>query len=467
LAYSWAIAKRGVTNLMNRRSMWSRIRRRRPSCRETAGLVLATLCFAGLASSSQAGAPFEEEPINYLTAPVDDPVARVQSRLDRGEEPLRFDEAHGYLQAVLDRLNVSPKSQVLVFSKTSFQFQRITPRTPRAVYFNDDVYVGWVQGGEVVEVSSVDPQLGAVFYSLPQRETASPTFRRHTHECLQCHASSLTQGIPGHVVRSVYPAADGMPVFSQGTYVTDHTSPFDERWGGWYVTGTHGAQRHMGNVVVQERDEDDSVRLDADAGANVTDLSDRFDTSPYLTPHSDLVALMTLEHQSQMHNLIAHASIEARIALEREEAINRAMERPDGYRSPTTERQFESLGNKLLAYMLFAEEAPLTAAVSGTSGFAEEFSARGPRDRRGRSLRDFDLERRLLRYPCSYLIYSEAFDRLPAPVREHVYQRLWDVLLGRDESKTFDHLTADDRQAIREILVDTKPGLPEYWLAEP
>jgi hypothetical protein len=358
-----------------------------------------------LVGTARADLPFESEPINYLTGPVDDPVSRLQAKLDRGEATLNYDK-HGYLADVLRELGISQSSQMLVFSKTSFQRSKISRRTPRAVYFNDDTYVGFCQQGEVIEVSTTDPQQGAIFYTLRQESVDKPTFQRQTHDCLQCHASSKTQDVPGHLVRSVYPDAMGMPVFNAGTFSTSHESPLKERWGGWFVTGTHGRQTHMGNVIVTNRQRPEL--LETSAGAKVTDLTGLVDTSPYLTPHSDIVALMVLEHQVKMHDLIIAANYQARMALHYETSINKALGRPADYLSESTQSRFKSPAEKLLRYLLFTEEAPLEERIAGTSGFTTDFAARGPRDRQGRSLRDFDLERRLFKYPCSYEIYSAA-----------------------------------------------------------
>ena len=416
---------------------------------------------ASPATCARAELPFESEPINYLTAPVDDPVARLQARLDRGEAVLKYDEEHGYLAEVLGELGIPQSSQMLVFSRTSFQRSKISRRTPRAIYFNDDTYIGFCQQGEIIEVSTTDPRQGAVFYTLRQQVAEKPAFQRQTHDCLQCHVSSKTQDVPGHLVRSVFPDATGMPVFNAGTFSTSHESPLKERWGGWFVTGTHGQQRHMGNVIVTNRQRPDL--LDAAAGANLTDLSGLVDTSPYLTPHSDIVALMVLEHQVKMHNLITATNYHARMALHYEEAINKALGRPAGSLSESTQNRFKSPAAKLLRYLLFIDEAPLEGRVAGTSDFAAEFAARGPRDRQVRSLRDFDLQRRLFKYPCSYGIYSAAFDALPEVVKDYVYRRLYEVLTGKDESGDFGQLSAADRSAILEILIDTKPDLPDYW----
>jgi hypothetical protein len=425
-----------------------------------------TLAVIGLAlpnGIAVAGSSFEEDPINYLTAPANDPVARLQKRIDRGDVEFDHDGRHGYLPAVLEAMNVPQSAQVMVFSKTSFQRDNITPATPRAIYFSDDVYVGWVQGGDVVEVSAVEPQLGAIFYSLDQRKVDKPAFLRQNDQCLQCHASALTRGIPGHVVRSVFPNRDGLPLLQSGTHRTNHTSPLKERWGGWYVTGTHGKQRHMGNVFVE--DKADPTKLDLEAGANVTDLSGKFDVSPYLVPHSDIVALMVLEHQVEMHNLFTHANYSTRTALRDQAVIDNMVEEPQEGLRPSTKARIKSAGEKLVEYLLYAEEEPLTEPINGTSGFAEEFAKRGPRDPQGRSLRDLDMTTRMFKYPCSYLIYSEAFDNLPDEMKKYVYGRLWEILNGLDESDDYDHLTRGDRREIREILIATKTDLPDYWKA--
>jgi hypothetical protein len=117
----------------------------------------------------------------------------------------------------------------------------------------------------------------------------------------------------------------------------------------------------------------------------------------------------------------------------------------------------------VVLYLLFEGETPLTDVVKGTTPFAKEFAQRGPRDAKGRSLRDFDLERRLFKFPCSYMIYSELFDALPDVAHDYIYRRLWDILHGRAGGPAFNHLSEGDRLAIREILLATKPNLPAYW----
>ena len=386
--------------------------------------------------------PLEDEAIRYDRPSADNPVARLQRQINRGEVTLDYSPTHGYLPAVLKALGIPVSSQTLVFSKTSFQLTRISPATPRALYFNDDTYIGWVRDGEVVEVSTVDPMRGGVFYTLDQRKTDRPQFARRD-ECLQCHASPRTLGVPGHIVRSVYADSEGFPFTNIGSFNTDHNSPFAERWGGWYVTGTHGAGRHMGNQIATNRQDPD--KMDLDPGANVTSLAARVDVSPYLSPHSDIVALMILQHQTKMHNLITRVSYETRIAISSQIGMNKALGRPPDEMSDSTKRRIYGPAEVLLRYMLFADEPPLAAPIRGTSAFAREFAKGGP-------LRDLDLEKRLFKVPCSFLIGSDAFKALPKQAKDYIDRRLEEVLSGEDQSKAFAALSDGDRAAIRKAL---------------
>jgi len=425
-------------------------------------LSLWVVALAGVASAEEAA--YERPPIGYLSASGHDPVATLMGRIDAGGVRLQWDDKAAYLPALLKALNIPVSSQVLVFSKTSFQRDLIDPQRPRALYFNDDVYVGYVPGGNVIELASTDPQNGPMYFTLDQGKRGggtAPSFTRQTDACLQCHVSSATNEMPGHLLRSVFPDADGLPILSAGTFRTNPTSPLKQRWGGWYVTGTSGTQVHMGNVVSADRENPD--KTDFTAGTNVRDLSSRLDTSQYLTPHSDIVALMVLEHQTYVHNLITRASYLTRITMHDAAEMNKALGRPVDFRSDSTTSRIKNAVEPLLKGILCSEEAALTGAIEGTSGFAKDFSVRGPRDAKGRSLRDLDLKTRLLKYPCSYLIYSASFDALPPEALERFYQRLFDVLSGKDQSKEYAHLSSADRKAILDILVATKKGLPPYF----
>ncbi|HEY1189843.1 MAG TPA: hypothetical protein VGE74_19495 [Gemmata sp.] len=425
-------------------------------------LLLVTVCVTAAPAAAQIDA-LERPPINYKTAQADNVIVALQKRIDAGRAKLKFADDLGYLPALLRELNVPPSSQVLVFSKTSFQRERITPKTPRALYFNDDVYVGFCLRGDVLEFSAVDTAIGTAFYTLDQEPAADgkPEFLRQRDNCLTCHASGATGGAPGHLVRSVFTDRSGMPVLSAGTFRTDHTSPFAERWGGWYVTGTHGAQTHMGNWLVENKK--NPAEGGNAAGQNVRELKSRFTVANYLTPHSDIVALLVFEHQAEAHNRIARALIGTKQAHHYEETLNKDLGEPAGHRWDSAKRRIESAGDQLARYLLFSGEAKLEGPIAGTSAFAKEFAARGPFDKRGRSLREFDLKSRLFKYPCSYLIYSRGFAALPKEVKDHTLKRVHEVLTGGDTSAAFAHLSAADRKAVLEILRDTVPDLPEYW----
>ena len=397
---------------------------------------------------------FERPPIAYsATTPVN-PVERLQEALDAGATRLGFDPDTGYLPGILAALDVPVSSQTLVFSKTSLQQSRIRPTNPRAIYFNDDVYVGYVRTGDVLEISVADPVLGAVFYTLEQVAAERPRFIRQTDDCLLCHGGSQTRGIPGHVVRSVYPDADGQPIFAAGSHRVDHTTPFEKRFGGWIVTGDHGS-RHLGNAVY--------TRRGGPGELPTPDPLPRFAAAGYLSADSDLVALLVLAHQTHAHNVLTKASFDVRAALHREAALNAELGEPADHRWGSTETILDAAAAAVVDCLLFRDEAPLPTPLAGSSEYAVAFAARGPCDPLGRSLRTFDLRTRLFRHPCSFLIYSPSFDALPEDLRQRFWSRLAAVLEAAPGNDGLDHLSADDRATLRSILAATKPGTPPGW----
>jgi hypothetical protein len=400
-----------------------------------------------------------------------DPIASLQSLLDAGEVTFTHDPVTGWLPSVLAALDIPVSSQVLIFSRTSLQTERIAPWAPRAIYFNDDVYIGFVgddtdpMDGRILEVAGIHPEDGGAFYFMSLNPNQPPRFVRDDPTCLGCHESGVTEDVPGVMVRSTFTGRMGRPLLTQEGPTTDRT-PMERRFSGWYVTGTGGGV-HGGNVWAPEESHEIDVgqraryadSFDYAAGENVTDLTDRFDSSVYLSEHSDIVALLVLAHQTRVHNLITVAHEGTEEALRQQDAarVTRGLEISEGELLPTTEVAIDNVVDRLVREMLFSRAEPLRGPIRGTSGFAEEFAARGPFDARGRTLRQFNLEDRLFEYPLSFLVYTEAFDALPALTRNRVYRRLDQVLRGEDDSGDFDHLRADQRTAIREILVATKP----------
>ena len=386
--------------------------------------------------------PLDHPAIQYGKDPSD-PVALLDRKLDTGQAKLDYTaSAGGYLASVLKQLDINIDSQVLVFSRTSIQSNHISPYTPRAIYFNDNVSVGYVQYGEVLELTALDPIRGPYMYSLEAAKSDQPRFGRRD-DCLRCHQGPQTLGVPGLMVSSVHPASGDLEGHGNA-FITDDTSPVAVRWGGWYVTGSTGSQTHLGNKTALA-DPLHPGAASRESSQNLTSLSEFFDTSKYLASSSDLVALMTLEHQSRMVNLLTRIGWDARIAL---------------YDKRWDAAKMDSEIEDLVTYMLFANEAPLQEPVTGVSTFVKTFAARGPHDKQGRSLRDFDLKTRLFRYPVSYMIYSSAFDALPDRVRNRIYQRLNEVLSGKDQSPQFSKLSMRERAAALAILQDTKPDLP-------
>ena len=397
-----------------------------------------------------------QQPIHQTTR--NDAVARLQQQLERGDVQLEFAETTGYLPSLLKLLDVSVSSQSLVFSKTSLQSNHISPSNPRAIYFNDNVFVGWIRGADLIEITALDPKLGAELYVLEQTKTGKPRFQRGIG-CSGCHVAGNTRFVAGPLMRSVYAGSNGSGFGESRSFITDHNSPFTERWGGWYVTGTHGSIKHLGNMFFSGDSNLDDV--DALTGGNVTSLDSKVDLKGYLSPHSDIVALMVMAHQTQGQNLIVWLGQEARLAAKEQQELNQARLSKVADWETSPKFRITYAVDELLKYMLFADEAKFDAPIKGTTTFAQEFAARGSKDKQGRALRDFDLQQRLFRYPLSYLIYTEAFDNVPTLAREEFYRKLWLVLNGQD--KTFAHLRATDCKAMLEILCDTKQNLPEYF----
>jgi hypothetical protein len=379
---------------------------------------------------------------------VGSPIVRLQELLAAGGT-LQWDDSRGYLQDLLVKLDIDPDSQSLVFSKTSFQPRRIDPQHPRAIYFNDSTYVGWVQGSDLIELCEPDPIEGAVFFTLEPEVTADATQRkpvltRQGIRCLGCHDSVRTQGVPGFLMRSLVPNTEGRFVRGGPTHVTNHDSLFVERFGGWYVTGIHGQMRHLGNTVYSEHQWVGG--FDYESGANRMDLPARVTRDAYLRPGSDLMALMVLAHETQMHNAFARVTAASRRLVTDERGA---------------EAGFSRSVEKLVRALLFADEPHLQSPIAGSTGYAKAFAARGPVDSLGRSLRQFDAEKYLFRYPCSFLIHSQAFAGLPPLAKEAVGRRLREILVEAViVDPPFKRPIVEEREAVAAILSETAA---EFW----
>jgi hypothetical protein len=397
-------------------------------------LWAAALVVAGAQSRSRFPGTLDQHPaIDYRTGALTDPITALQRNLTAGSVSLEFEGRLGFLRSLLTTLNVPVESQILVFSKTGIQHPFTNPENPRALYFNDRVVVGYIPGAPMLEVAAHDPRQGVIFQTLPQEVGLGtpPRFVR-PDRCLTCHLSANSLGVPGMLVRSMFTEATGRTRPQLGSAIVDHRTPLAQRWGGWYVTGTHGAARHMGNAMVSialERGED----AISDATLNRAALDARVDASAYPVASSDITALMVFDHQGHAMNLLTRLGWEARIAG------------ADGA-ADFSKGELRALVHDTADYLLLVDEPPLPAPVRGISRFAEVFSGQGPRDRKGRSLRELDLQTRLLKYRCSYMIVSPVFDALPGDAKAAVYARMSEVLATRQDA------------AVIEMLDDLRPG---------
>lgn len=423
-------------------------------------LALSVLAFAGQAPG-QSTPDYEKAPIRYSDAQPADRVARWQASLAAPAVRFAGDE-RAVLQAVLKALEVPATSQVLVFSKTSLQRGRIRPDRPRALYFSDDVYVGWVPGG-LIELAAVDPVLGPVFYSLDPRAAGRDGARiERDADCLRCHGGTFVRDVPAVFARSVVPNPSGELLLHLGTEVVDDLTPFEQRWGGWYVTGYHGAHPHRGNVYASG--EPSSFPI---SDARPDELSAFFEVGPYLRPTSDVVALLVLEHQMTVQNALTRAGQAARRMLAYQHSLQQAFREPvsDEPTYDSVRSVFASVTRELVDRLLFREAAPLPEGITGDPEFRAGFAAAAIRDRDGRSLRDLHLEGRLFAWRCSYLIYSEMFRELPAPLRRQVFGELRTALTTGGPDGRYAYLPEAERQQILAILTDTLPEARAAWSA--
>lgn len=403
-------------------------------------------------SAQRAGAfrgSLNDPAIKYSTAPLNNVVADVNKKIQDGTVRLTFEGRGGFLRSALEALQLPLDSQLLVFSRASLQGKLISEQSPRAVYFDNRVALGWVRDGSLIEVAAHDDTAGVVFYTLEQRADGEgpPQFKR-AFECLGCHQAGDTLGVPGFLMFTSVP-----PTPPQGFATTrfiDQSVPLDRRFGGWYVTGTAGMAPHLGNRV---------PALDGRPSRALNTVQGLFNGDGYPAMSSDIVAHLVFTHQVGMTNLLTRAAWEARVA---DPALH-----PPYTAAPGEEERIalmmKAVATEVVDHLLFVDEAPLPDRVRGQSGFAERFSASGPRDRLGRSLTELDLTRRVMKYPCSFLIYSPAFDVLPERAKSAIYQRLWDVLSGSERDTRYQSLVRADRQAIVDILRDTKKDLPAYF----
>jgi hypothetical protein len=378
--------------------------------------------------------PLDAEHFHYRARPIDNPISRLQQKIDRGQAELKSQGETVFLQSVLQHLGVAVSSQVLVFSKTSLQTRLISPENARAIYFNDEVYVAWVPGSELLEVSAVDAQKGGVFFELDQKEGFVPRFRQN-EQCLQCHHSAKSMGVPGHLIRSVQVDADGFPQAQLGEARSHDSTRWQERFGGWLVSGVDESVVHLGN--------------------RTTTGDVAIPQGRYLRNTSDALALLVLNHQVDFHNLMARVKFEVQEALLYDQHLKEALgEKRDLMDS--SRRRIDRAVEALLYAAVFHQEAPLPKLKNSSLEFIRDFESKGRVDKAGRSFRQFDLKTRLFRYPLSFLIESEAFRALPLQARDRFRVRLHQILSGPDNVTGW---TPKLKSEVKEMVNELYPWL--------
>lgn len=391
---------------------------------------------------------YERSPVDYENGKESNEIVRLQEKLDKGLT-LKHDARHGYLKAVLEALNIPVSSQVLVFSKTSFHRKLISTHNPRAMYFNKNTYVGWVDGAKVLEIGVADENLGAVFYTFSQSKGDKLKFNRDD-SCLSCHASGRTENEPGFFIRSVFPDKTGEPIARAGEDRVDHTTPLDLRWGGYFVTADKFKTPHRGNGYVEKEGKYEIKHKEA---KTFKDLDMFFDPEKFLTDTSDVQALMALEHQVKMHNLFTSTKFRSMHALHNEKVINEAL--GETGRRDLTKRILNNAANEILEYMLFENEQSIKGLeIQGNKDFTKAFSYAAPKTKDGKSLSELSFDSSIVKYPCSWAIYSDSFKGLPAELKELVLQRLIVILSGDEVPDKYIHLRKV-RDDIHKILLET------------
>jgi len=406
------------------------------------------LLLSGASAATVPAAPayhdLDAPPHRYWERPPRDPFTRLKVDFESGKLPLDRSTEPAFLLSVLRALDVPASSQMLVFSTTSLQLSLISPANPRALYFNEDVYVGHVPGGRI-EIVALDPELGAIFYIFDNPPPGQPLRIERSTRCMNCHAGEDTGQVPGLVIKSVVPGPRGGSLTAYRTAQTGHAIPLTERFGGWYVTGAPQFTNHWGNLT---------GRLNEGTLTTQPMLpGERFSFEKYPVTTSDLLPQLLHEHQAGFVNRAVEAGYRARTLLHES----------GGQLSVVQSAELDEQARIITRYLLFADEASLPAGgVTGDAAYRTDFQRHRRATADGRSLKDLDLRTRLFQHRCSYMIYSGVFQGLPPDLKRRVYQEMR-TALGPDAAPDFAHLPATEKEAIRQILRETLPDLPADW----
>ena len=378
---------------------------------------------------------FEKPPHNYWQRAPQDRFTKIKTALETGKLPLDRTSEKAFVVSLLKALEISPATQTLVYSTTSLQLSRISPRNPRALYFNEDVYVGWVPRGQI-EIASIDPALGGIYYIFDIPRGPVPIRIERSARCFNCHAEFENGRVPGLLLKSVVPGPGGGSLESFHGDITGHSIPLKDRFGGWHLTGKHGITDHWGNMV--------GTLSPAGLKKSANPPGRQFRWESYPVSTSDVLAHLLHEHQIGFVNRAVKATYETRSAL----AAGNVGD---------TKAIIAKYSALLTRYLLFADEAKFPAGgIGGDALLKKDFAKRARRTKAGLSLRDFDLHTRMFKHRCSYMIHSAAFTGLPAPLKQQIFAELRAALNPAKPHLASAHLPDAEKRAIAAILTATK-----------
>ncbi len=410
-----------------------------------AALLLGLATLSPFARSTERLFNFREPPHSYFEHKPKDRLVRLHEAIAAGKAELDTSSDRAFLVSILKALEIPESSQILVFSATSLQSEIINPRNPRALYFNDDTYLGWVPGGRV-EVAAIDPEMGAMFYVYERFTPGRVPVPERSTRCFACHAGSATQYVPGLIAESVLVSMAGSSLETFRRDEQGHQIPLENRFGGWLLTGNHNLSKHEGNVAGQS-EAGRVTRFDASPG--------RFsDLGLHLRSTSDILPHLLHEHQLGFENRLFQTSY----------LLRQRLHEGKGRLSPEAAKEIDARAADLARYILFANEAPLPArGIEGDPDFIRDFQANKITTAGGLSLKDFDLRTRLFKHRASYMLYTDSWKEAPREIKDRVYYQMGLGLRETDVAKEFARIPVSERLVIRAILKETVPGLPAWW----
>lgn len=414
-----------------------------PSATRIRVLALSLLIVVPSTAEESPHHKFSEAPHNYYDRAPRDAFASVMAAIESGQVKLDTTSEKTQLTSLLKALEIPVTSQLLVYSATSFQGGLIRPANPRALYFNEEVYVGFVPGGRF-EVAAIDPDLGPVFRIFRPSPDGKPEVTR-TERCMNCHAGRTSKQVPGLVVESVICTNTGASLDGFRREQVGHTIPLADRFGGWHVTGAHEHGLHLGNLMGEAAPSaPNGYKKFADPPGSL------FDFNRYPVRTSDLFTHLIHEHQLGFHNLVTLGVYRTRDALEAGR----------GHVSNDDAAALNDLARQLVRYVLFANEAKLPeGGLKPDPAFMKDFLARRVAVQNGASLRDLDLHGRLFRYRCSYMVQTPSFMAMPKEFKDRVLAGLSTALREQGAPPEFNYLPPEEKRAIRSILRETKVGV--------